>query len=784
MTVDIALVFGILVFAVVFFVTGWLRMDLVALLVMGALAVTGLVSPAQALAGFSNPAVVTVGGMFVISAALGRTGVASILGRQVLRVARGGEAALIAVIMGTAGLLSAFMNNVGVAAMMLPVVMDLARRVGSAPSKLLMPLALGSLLGGLTTLIGTPPNILASEALRDVGLPPFRLFDFTPLGLLILVFGIGFVVLGGRHLLPDRDPRGEASRGSGTDLAQTFELHERFFTVRIPRNSPLAGRTLSESRLGSALGLHVLAILREGRPNLAPKPAVVLRAGDRLLVQGRPDLLVELRSGRHLVLEDDPHNLERLVSERIGLAEARVGPDSGLEGRSLLQSGFRENLGVVVLAIRRAGVPRRTHLDELRLQAGDLLLLQGARDRLATAAESPDLKDFQPLTVSDVLARYRLDERFFTLRVTDSSILAGKSIAQTRIGDAAGLTVLGIVRDGATSLMPTPEEVFHPGDLLLVKADPKDLDVLRGLSRIVLETDVEPPLEELESERVGLLEVVLAPRSSLVGMTPRQIGFRDKYGISVLAVWREGRAYRSNLRDMPLHFGDSLLVFGPRERLKLLAREPDFIVLSETVQEPPRRHLAPVATLILVATLAPVLLGWIHIAIAVVLGATAMVLSRTVTAQEAYRAIEWPAIVLIGGMLPLGTALAQTGAAAVVADAVVGTTGTFGPRGVLAGLALMTAIGAQVIPSAALVVLMAPIALSTAAELGLSPYALMMGVALSAASLSSPVAHPANVLVMGPGGYRYVDYLRLGLPLTLIVLLVVVGVLPYLFPLM
>jgi len=206
MTPQIALVLTILGLAVALFATERLRMDLVALLVLGSLALTGLVSPSEALSGFSNPAVVTVWAVFILSGGLSRTGVANFVGRQVLRLAGQGEVRLVVTIMLTAGVMSAFMNNVGVAALLLPVVMDIARRTDRPPSKLLMPLAFGSLLGGMTTLIGTPSNILVSDALREHGLRPFQLFDYMPVGLVALLVGVGFMALVGRHLLPARDP--------------------------------------------------------------------------------------------------------------------------------------------------------------------------------------------------------------------------------------------------------------------------------------------------------------------------------------------------------------------------------------------------------------------------------------------------------------------------------------------------------------------------------------------------------------------------------------------------
>jgi di/tricarboxylate transporter len=782
MSLEIALVFAILTAAVVLFVTGWMRMDMTALLVLGLLALTGILTPTQAFAGFSSPAVITVGGMFVISAGLARTGVAGLLGRQLLRVAGTRETPLVVAIMLTAGVLSSVMNNIGVAAMLLPVVMDIARRTRHPPSRLLMPLALGSLMGGLTTLIGTPPNLLASEALSEFGLTPFGLLDFTPPGALILVAGVAFVATIGVRMLPRRDPRREAGAGD-RDLAEAFNLQERIFTVRLPARSPLAGKMLAESRLGSALGLHVMAVLRKGQMSLAPSPETVLLAGDRLVVQGRPDLLLELRNRRHLRLDEATPPVERLVSDEIGLAEAPVDPGSDIVGSTLLQLNFRQRFGVIVLALERDGAVRRTHLERIALEEGDLLLLQGPHERLDELQGSRSFSALRPIPPEEAVDHFLLDERLLSMRVTAESLLVGQSLNDLRIGDAAGLTVVAIVRDGRTSVLPDPDEIFQADDVLLIKAHPDDLAVLRGLQRLEIDRDSAPSLASLESERVGLMEVVLAPRSTLVGKAPRDIGFRDKYGLSVLAIWRGDRVYRSNLRDMPLRFGDAVLVFGPRDKLKVMAGEPDFLVLTEAVQEPPLTARAPAATAILAAVLVPVLLGLVSIAVAVVMGAVAMVLSRSLKPDEAYRAVEWPAIILIAGMLPLGTALEQSGGARLIADAVLATTGQLGPRGILAGLAIITALGAQMIPAAAVVVLMAPIALSTATELGLSPHALLMGIALSAASLSSPVAHPANVLVMGPGGYRYTDYLRLGAPLTVMVLVIVVAMVPVFFPL-
>jgi len=235
---------------------------------------------------------------------------------------------------------------------------------------------------------------------------------------------------------------------------------------------------------------------------------------------------------------------------------------------------------------------------------------------------------------------------------------------------------------------------------------------------------------------------------------------------------------------MALRFGDALLLYGLREKLKVLGSEPDFLVLTESVQEVPRLSKAPLAALVMGSVLLPVVLGWLPISIAAVVGATLMVLTGCLTMEEAYRFIEWQAVFLIAGMLPLGIAMQKSGAAHFLAEGMISTIGELGPLAVIASLFILTALAAQIIPTAAVAVLMSPIALNTALDLGLSPYALMMTVALSAsASFMSPVAHPANVLIMGPGGYRFTDYTKVGLPLTLVALMVVMLVLPLVWPL-
>ncbi len=786
MSVEIIMVLVILVAVIVLLVTEWMPLEVIALLVLGILAITGIVSPTEALAGFSNPAVVTIWAVFMLSGGLTRTGIANILGRQLLKVAGTKDSLLVVIIMVVAGVLSAFMNNVAVAALMLPVVMDIARKTDRSPSTLLMPLAYGSLLGGLTTMIGTPPNILVSEALRENGMTPFTLFDFTPVGIVVMVSGIAFVTLVGTRLLP-KHSQAEGSVGAVRDLRSQYELQERLFQIKIPKGSALVGKSLAKSRLGASLGLNVVGITRGKRTRLAPEITEVIRSDDLLIVEGRLDRIQELNHWGQLLAATDTIGVDALFSSGMQVAELRVRPTAGYAGQSLSKIGFRNQYGLNVLAIQRADRLIDEDLSVQPLRTDDVLIVHGPETKMAQLGEDPNFMPPERLSPEGLSGNTRLGERLRQLRVPEGSRLIGLSLSESRLGDALDVQILGTLRRNGEALIPTSGDRFEAEDRLIVAgaSDMISILLMQGLEGVFVEDQAHPPDPSmLEDDQVGLIEVILSPHSVLSGLTLRQMNFREKYGLSVLAVWRKGRAHRTGLRDTVLEFGDALLVFGPWKKLNVLGREPDFLVLTETAQEAPREEKATVALTIMGAVLFPVIMGWVPIYIAVVIGAAFMVLTRCLTMEEAYRYIEWKAVFLIAGMLPLGTALDKSGAARLLAEGVVGVLGPFGPYAVLFGLLVITFLGTSIIPTAALVVLMVPIALKTSASLGISPYALMMGIALAASSsFTSPISHPANVLVMGPGGYRFIDYIKVGVPLTLLILVVLMVVLPIFWPL-
>lgn len=774
------IVLGILVLAIGLFVSDRLRVDLVGLLVLITTVLTGLVTPQEALSGFSNPAVVTVGAVFVLSAGLSKTGVANWIGRQILRIAGKGEIQLIVLIMVTAGILSGFMNNVGVAALFLPMVMEMARRTGHSPSKLFMPLSFGCLLGGLITLIGTPPNIIVSQVLLDRGYPGFQLFDFTPVGSVIMLTGVAFMALVGRHLLPKRDIIKQPMLSEAGDVARFYDLHHRLFIVHVPEDSPLSGKTLAESRMRPVLGLNVVAVMRGVKTHMAPGPDMVLEDGDRLLVEGDPNRLEELHGRLRFTLEDTQLPVERLTSSAVDMVEAEVSDDSLLIGRTLREVDFRVRYRASVLAIKRNGILRRTLLQDLQFESGDVLLMQVPRSSTDAIRES---RDFH-LLETETADLFSLHERLMCVRVPQDSALVSKTIEESGFGRVFDLTVVGIVRGEELVLAPQQSEQVQAEDLLLVEGKKENLATLHGLEKLHIESQQIPDIGELESDEASLVEAILSPHTTLVGKTLRQLHFREKYGLNVLSIWREGIPYGdTEIADMPLRFGDALLLYGSLEKLRVLGKEPDFVLLNREVQEAPRWEKAPLAVFLMALILIPVTLGWLPIAIAAVAGATLMVITRCLTVQEAYRHVEWRAVFLIAGMIPLAIAMQKTGTAEFLAKGVVSIVGQYGPLATVAGLYLVTAVAAQVIPTAAVAMLMAPIALDTAVDLGFSTEALVMAVAMaSSASFMSPVGHPANTLVMGPGGYRFTDYLKVGFPLTLAVFVVVLIVLPIFWP--
>jgi di/tricarboxylate transporter len=604
LTYEIALALTILGIAVLLFVTEKLRSDLVAMFVLLALALSGLLTPGQALSGFSHTAVITVIAVFIISEGLFQTGVAHTMGSYVTQIAGHSEIRLTVTIMLAVAGISAVMNNVGATAVLLPVVVGLARQNKIPPSKLLIPLSFGALQGGLLTIVGRPANIIVSEALEQVTGEPFGFFAFTGIGLILLVVGILYMLFVGRRLLPERavEDKLEAMMAAQRKALEQYHLGERLFEVRVLPESPLVELSIEESRLGRILDLSVVGIIRNGDNILSPGPEETIAADDLLLIQGTPEEVMRLRWTRGVEVE---HEITHL------------------------------------------------HLDDL---------------------VSPDL---------------------------------------------------------------------------------------------------------------AVAEAVLTPQSPLIGRTLRDVDFRRQYGLSVLAIWREGRPYRTALGNIPMRFGDTLLVQGTQANIHMLARHPDLLVLGDEHETgATRTNRAPVAALILLLMIGLIGLNLVTVAIGSLLAAMLMVLTDCVTIEDAYVAVDWKSVFLMAGMLPLGIALAETGAAAYLAEQVFRFAGGLGPQGLLAGIFLFNLIASQVMSSVAAAALIAPIAVSTAQAAGANPAPFLVAVAVSGSlAFMTPISHQANVLVMGPGGYRFTDYSKVGIPMALLLGLLSVILLPLFWPL-
>jgi di/tricarboxylate transporter len=344
--------------------------------------------------------------------------------------------------------------------------------------------------------------------------------------------------------------------------------------------------------------------------------------------------------------------------------------------------------------------------------------------------------------------------------------------------------LLGLFRGRELTIIPEGSESIQGGDLLLVQGGDDDLDVLRGFQELEIEHDTRTSATAVESERLGMIEAIPEPRSSLVGRPIGEIGFREKYGLELAAVWRKGEAIRTNLDRLVLTLGDALLLVGTRERLQLLGRDSEFVILTSGQSFVDSRK-APIAGAIMAGVVLSVLIGWLPIHLAALMGATLMIVSGCITMEEAYRAIDWPVIFVIAGLLPLGTALDASGAAFFLAEQLLVVLEPLGPWWVIGGLYIVTTVANLVIPAPALVVLMSPIVLSASSHLGFAPHTAMMAVAMAAsASFVSPLSHSAHLMVMGPGGYRLSDYVKMGLPLALLTFALVMTLLPVLWPLL
>ena len=587
--INLIMVLAIIAVAMGLFVSGKLRVDIIALCVLAALLVLGLIRPDQALYGFTNQATATVAAMFVLSAGLVRTGLVRWFARQIDRLAGKNESRLILVLCVVIAFLSAFIVNTATVAIFIPVAIVLAKARKISTSRVLMPLSFASQFGGVCTLIGTSTNILVNSIAVERGLAPFGLFEFAPLGIAMSLVGIGYLLIMTRWL-PKR--RGEVEQ------VDKYRLADYLAELRVTQKSPLIGKTWEQSKVSRDTKVELTNLFR-GEKAASRAANTKIREDDLLLLSGNVDKLIEMQ-GKY-----------------------------GLE--------LQENV-----------------------------------------------------------------------RVND---------------------------------------------------------------------------QQLSSSEIKLAEALIPPRSNLIGNTLQDSGFFRRYKAIILAMQRRGKILRERLADIKLDTGDTLLIQGHRDDLSRLLNSANVIVTNELTELYMRKDRAIIALLLLLMVIILAVFNIVPIVVAVLLGAGGMVLGRCVTVEEAYQAIDWKVIFLLGGIIPLGLALEQNGAALWLADTLLQSLGGFGPLMFLAALYLITAVLTETMSNNAAAAILAPIAITLALSMNVDPRPFLIAITFAAStSFATPMGYQTNTMIYAPGGYRFSDFIRIGGPLNLIFLGVAVLLIPMLWP--
>ncbi|HRK96047.1 MAG TPA: SLC13 family permease [Rhodospirillales bacterium] len=392
MSADGWIALAVLAAAVVAFATDRFRADAVALAVLLALAVSGVVTANEAIAGFADPSVLMIGGLFIVGEALVTTGVATGLGTWLASVGRGSETRLIVLLMVVVGAVGAFMSSTGIVAMFIPVVLGLVAKTGISRSMLMMPLSVAALISGLMTLIATAPNLVVSAALTGRGLEPLGFFELTPIGVAVLIVAVVYMTTIGRKLLDRPEPRPELAEVSADELLAKYQLTGRFRVLRIHAGSALAGRTVAESGIRSRYGVTLIASIRPRGDGFVVRPALsetAMRPGDLIIVVGETDAVETFVAAESLYDTPVGERLRLAARQELGIAEVMLAPDAPLIGKTLRQAGFRKRRGLAVVGIRHAGEVIEGNLIDTPLRFGDLILVVGDWGRIAGLQEHP-----------------------------------------------------------------------------------------------------------------------------------------------------------------------------------------------------------------------------------------------------------------------------------------------------------------------------------------------------------------------------------------------------------
>lgn len=612
----------ILLIAAALFVSGKVRSDLVAICSLLALLVCQILTPEEGLAGFANSTVIMMVGLFVVGGGIFQTGLAKMISSKIMALAGQSELRLFLLVMLVTGVIGSVVSNTGTVAVMMPIVVSMAASAGTSPRRLLMPLAFASSMGGMMTLIGTPPNLIVSDTLQHAGYEPLSFFSFLPVGLITLTVGIiGLLPLTRIFLSPkDSGKKKKKSGKSLDDLVGEYGLTSNLFRVHIKsEGSPAIGKTIADLNIYHNYGINVLELRRSAGQN-----RFVRTVSQKL---ASPDLILKL--GDVLYLSGDPENIQK----------------------------FAEDYSLRLLDI---------HTDEIE----------------HTSSASMDFFD------------------------------------------------------------------------------------------------------------IGVAEVLFMPTSTMIGRSISEIGFRNKFNVNVLGIRRRKEYILKDLGSEKVQNGDVLLVQGTWSDIGRLKNESsNWVVLGEPLKDAQKvtlDHKAPIAAAIMIGMIVMMVFDNIPIApvTSVLIAAVLMVITGCVRSMEAaYKTINWQTIVLFGAMLPMSTALEKTGVSAAIADAIVGWLGGSGPILMLAGIYTATSIMTIFISNTVTAVLMAPIALQCAMQIGVSPVPFMFAVTVAASMcFASPFSTPPNALVMSAGQYTFMDYVKVGLPMQILMGIVMVFVLPLLFP--
>ncbi|RMD85254.1 MAG: SLC13 family permease [Candidatus Dadabacteria bacterium] len=764
MTQSMLILFAIMGVAIFLFIRGKHPPDLVAGSTLLILAFAGYVTPKDVFAGFSSAAVITLISTFFIGEAFFQTGLSDKTADYIIRYLGANQKKITLAIMLVTGLVSAFISNIAATAIFMPTVSSLSKKMQIAPSKLFIPLCFSAVLGGTITMLGTAPNILASQALFDAGLKPFSLFSYSLPGIALFISGIIFLLFFADKLLPDGN--GEVPNPS-ENIAEIYRLHERLFSIKIPKGSPAAGKTLVSLRFGSVLGLAVIAIIREGRSHLAPKADDTVLENDLLVVRGRYDRLSALFQSETFKLQAITDRLYNSLTESFQIMQIEISDQSNYVGKKVSKLYIEEE-SLLPIGIKRKQRFIAGNLSNRMLIPNDLLVVLGKE------IPSPAFKSLSQDVQSDLI------RHLFTLYIDSSSPFIGAAPDNLNLDEMLGITPIAIVRNN--KIFSANGVEIQNGDLLIVSSEPsraEALNLVRGL-----EPNPDAPLEILHEQGVAVGEVTLSPRAEYAGKSLADINFREKYGLQVLALWSEGRPIRSYVGHRPLKMGDALLLFGPITQFHLIKKDPNFLVLSGIEDAPIKTEKVPFVLLSLCILTVLVAFHIQPVHVAAFTAALFLVITNTISMDDAYRRIEWNIIFLVACLLPMGIAMEKSGAAAYLAGNVIKAVGGYGPACTMLSLLLLSSLTSQALDSSLGVILIAPIALRTAEAMGISPYSLVMAVALGASiAFLTPFSHRANLLVMGAGGYCVKDYFKVGLPLTVIAVVVLMLTIPLAFPL-